>query len=326
MSTHRIMLQSRGKVALEPVELTEPGDGQVLVDMRQSTISPGTELAWLHGLPNTPCEWPSEAGYCSCGVVRAVGRNITHVTAGDRVVTDVPHASAAVMDGPRCTRIPDGLDMMDVRTHRLASIAMQGVRKAQVQLGHSVAVLGLGVIGNLAGQLARAAGATQVVGVDPLLFRRRIAGQVGYGATDASASDAMARVSETKGFDVVIEATGAAEAVNDALAITRRFGTVILLGSSRGDTTKVNFYRDVHRKGVTLIGAHDSTRAVAEDIVPRFTHATDTRTVLSLFADGRLDGGPLISDTVSWRDTEKAYDRLHARREELMTICIDWTR
>lgn len=326
MQAHRIMLQSPGKIAIEPITLAAPGSTQVAIDMHYSTISPGTELAWLHGLPNTPCEWPMDAGYCSCGIVRAVGSDITHVAVGDRVVTDVPHASAAVVDGPRCASIPDGVDMADVLPHRLASIALQGVRKAQIQIGQSVAVLGLGVIGNLAGQIARAAGATLVVGVDPLRFRRDVATRCGFDAVDAASPDAMPRVQAAEGFDVVIEATGAAEAVNDALAITRRFGKVILLGSSRGETNKVNFYRDVHRKGVTLIGAHDSTRSTADDVPPRFTHATDTRTVLSLFATKRITGGPLISDTVGWRDAASAYDRLHARQEELMTICLDWTR
>ena len=326
MQAHRIMLASRGQIAVEPITLSQPGPSQVLIEMHYSTISPGTELAWLHGLPNTPCEWPMDAGYCSCGTVRAVGGEVTHVSVGDKVVTDVPHASAAVVDGPRCAKLPEGGTMTDVLPHRLASIALQGVRKAQIQLGQSVAVLGLGVIGNLAGQIARAAGATLVVGVDPLKFRRDIATKCGYDAVDGAANDAMKRVLSEAGFDVIIEATGAANAVLDALAIARRFGTVILLGSSRGETNNVNFYRDVHRKGVTLIGAHDSTRAKADDTPPRFTHATDTQTVLKLFAAKRMTGKPLISDTVSWRDAAKAYERLHAREEELMTICLDWTR
>ena len=325
MQANRIMLQSPGRIGIEPVTLGKPGAGEVLIEMRYSTISPGTELAWLHGLPNTPGEWPTPAGYCSCGHVREVGEGVEHVRVGDAVVTGASHASAAIAVAAQVAPLPAGLDLADARPYRLASIALQGVRKAQVQLGDAVAVLGLGVIGNLAGQIARAAGATRVVGIDPVDFRRHIATRCGYDAVVPSAVEALTHVASSGGFDVVIEATGAPEVVNDALHVARTFGRVVLLGSSRGETTGVNFYRDVHRKGVTILGAHDMTLASPEDIPPRFTARTDTRVVLELLAAGRIDGRPLISDTISWRDAAQAYDRLHARRENLMTISLDWS-
>lgn len=87
---------------------------------------------------------------------------MTDLEVGQRVACKIRHAAHAIVEAGRCIPIPDGVSNQDASIYRLISIVMQGIHKAQVQLGWEVAVLGLGSIGNLAGQVARAAGSTQI--------------------------------------------------------------------------------------------------------------------------------------------------------------------
>lgn len=72
----------------------------------------------------------------------------------------MPHSSHVVVDEAKCHVLAESVASLDASAFRLASIALQGVQKASIKLGDTVAVLGLGAIGNLAAQLARASGAT----------------------------------------------------------------------------------------------------------------------------------------------------------------------
>jgi 2-desacetyl-2-hydroxyethyl bacteriochlorophyllide A dehydrogenase len=329
MNTNAVVLAAKGRVEVQSKPLDEMGPNRVMVDLECSTISPGTELAFLHGLPNTGCSWPMRSGYSGVGRVVEVGAGAEQFAPGQIVAVQAYHMSRVVVDAVHCCGVPASLDMARAAMHTIVGIALQGVRKPQLQLGESVAVLGLGIIGNLAGQLARAAGSTCVVGIDPVGWRQEMALSTGFDATASDAASAVeaapsAAVREAGGFNVVIEATGSTEPIKQAFLLARRLGRVVLLGSTRGSVDGVDFYHDVHRKGLTIFGAHTSTRSERDDIANRFTTRTDRRTVLELLASGRVKVKPLISDTVPWQDAPRAYQRLSDRSEQLMTINLDW--
>jgi 2-desacetyl-2-hydroxyethyl bacteriochlorophyllide A dehydrogenase len=320
MQTHRVVFVARGRVELQPYDVPDaPAAGELLIETHFSTISPGTELAFLHAAPNTPGEYPFYAGYSASGRVLAVGAGVSGFAAGDLVAAWLHHAGAQCCEASRCVKIPSNLELLDASAYRIASISLQGVRKAQVQLGETVAVFGLGIIGNLAGQIARCAGATRVIGVDPVAWRRELAIRCGF-------DDVVASIEELRGqtAPVVIESTGIPAPVNDALAVAARLGRVILLGSTRGCTEQVNFYRDVHKKGLSIIGAHEMIRAEMEDVRSFCTPATDARTVIDLLAAKRIQTRALITDVMPARDAVRAYERLTSRAEQLMTIAFDW--
>ena len=80
-----------------------------------------------------------------------------------------------------------------------------------------------------------------------------------------------------------------------------------------GETENVNFYRDVHKKGLTIFGAHDVIRPQTEDHLGVTTEQTDDLTALRLVASGRVQAKPIISDVVSYQDATSAYQRLTRR-------------
>ena len=324
MQAPQVVFVEPGRVEVQMKPVAVAVEPEVLFQARYSTISPGTELAFLQALPNASAVFPNVFGCSACGhIVNPGGPGRAEHSRGDLVVAAVRHAALSSTSPETCHRVPAGLDPVAASAFRLAAISLQGVRKAQVQVGQRVAVLGLGVIGNLAAQLALSAGAAAVTGIDPVPWRGRIACECGISEVFGSADEA-AEVHGEAAFDIVIEATGAPEPINQAFGLARRLGRVILLGSTRGVTERVNFYRDVHKKGLHVIGAHASIVAKSEDAGPLCTLATDAVSVLDLMSSGRLRVGPLISDVVPWNEAPSAYQRLLDRKEQLLTIALDW--
>jgi 2-desacetyl-2-hydroxyethyl bacteriochlorophyllide A dehydrogenase len=320
MKTQIIVAPAESTVVVNTLDLPAVGPHQVLVETRYSAISPGTELAFLHHKPNTPGRYPYYPGYSACGHIIEKGEAVTSLDIGQRVVCPTPHAAHYVLDAEKCHPVPEAVTDVEATVFSLASIALQGVRKAQIQLGWDVAVLGLGPIGNLAGQIARAAGATHVEGIDPISWRRELARECGFDAVAESAET----ITRENGFEAVIEATGIPEPIPSAFQLAKRLGHVILLGSTRGETANVNFYRDIHKKGLTVIGAHASIRPALDDHLFYISHRTDTETVLKLMAGNRIQIGPLVSEVVPPTEAGKAYERLTRRDKGLMLIAFKW--
>ncbi len=320
MKTQIIVAPAKSVVTVDSFDLPPVGPNQVLVETHYSAISPGTELAFLHNKPNTPGHYPYYPGYSACAQVVEKGEAVESLAIGQRVICQIRHAAHFVVEAEKCLPLPEGVREVDAAVHCLASIALQGVRKAQIQLGWSVAVLGLGPIGNLAGQLSRAAGAAHVVGIDPIAWRRDLALVSGFDAV----SDVVEPTTSAMDFEVVIEATGVPEAVPEAFKLAKRLGRVILLASTRGETANVNFYRDVHKKGLTIIGAHNAIRPARDDYLYYTSHSTDDETVLKLMAAGRIQINPLVSEVVPPAEAAQAYERLTARDEQLMLLVFKW--
>ena len=311
-------MTGKGTVSLEPFAPPPLGADQVLLEADFTAISPGTELAWLHHRPGTPGSYPYVPGYSGCGRVVGRGAAVDSLEVGQAVACSMPHASHHVVEARRCHPLPDGLDPAHTSPFRLASIALQGVRRANVQLGSRVAVIGLGPIGLLAAQLATASGAAHVEGIDPLEWRRRLALECCLDAVSASAANPA-----SSDFDVVIEATGAPAAIPAAFRLAAKRGTVILLGSTRGLTDGVDFYRDVHKKGLHIIGAHEETRAPCDEATET-THLRDEAVVLALAAGARIRLDPLVSEVVPANDAPMAYRRLNEPSEMLMLLVLGW--
>ena len=325
MQARQIFFPGQGRVAFETIELPEVGDNQVMVETISSVISPGTELAFLHGLPNTPGQFPMRIAYCSCGRVTKKGSAVEGLKKGQCVANEGLHATVLVLDAEKCTAVPDGVSPEQAACFSLVSIAMQGVRKARINLGDSVAVLGLGLVGNISGQLAKICGALNVTGIDPLEWRQKIAIDCGFDFAAGSVKEALKKTDADEGFDVVIEASGAPIAITQAFEAAKVSGRVILAGSTRGTTEQVDFYNLVHKKGLAVIGAHNFRRPKVDDMFPVKTLKTDHRTALELLARGRIKVLPMISDRIPAEQAPSAYERLWARKEKMVTIALDWT-
>lgn len=326
MRSLRVVWTEPGVVKVEEWEVQEIGDKQVLVKTHFTLISPGTERAFLLHLPNTPANFPQYPGYCAVGQVLEVGKQVQRFKVGDRVTWAGKHAAHAVVEEDSLLLVPSEVPDEEAVFSRLIAIAMQGVRKAQIELGESVVVLGAGLIGLLALQLAKLSGGFPVVSVDLTEVRLEFACKVGADFVLLVDENLFTRIDELTedGAHVVIEATGSPEAIPLAFKLARQMGRVILLGSTRGETKSVNFYSDVHRKGLIIIGAHESVRPRVDSSRGFWTAKDDQTLALKLLAARRLQVSPLITHKFSGTEATKAYELLVSGEASAVGILLDW--
>ena len=329
MKAQRVVWPSRAKVDVETFTLPLIGDDEVLVATDCTLISPGTERAFLLGLPNAQGRYPSRPGYSNIGTIIEIGKSVTDCKIGDRVASTQGHTSHFVTSPKRLLKVAS----TDVRSEEavffnLGAIALQGVRKARIELGEATLVLGQGLIGLLAMQLSKFSGAIPLIAADLTASRLEISKVMGADFTlnseAANFSERLGDITKNDGPAVVIEATGHPDAISTALNVAGSGARMVLLASTRGETPKVNFYRDVHKKGLILYGAHNSVRPRQESSPNFWTLTDDSRLLLTLIAEKRFDVVPLISHRVLGEEAPKAYQLLMEWNPGLLGVVLQW--
>lgn len=330
MRGKRVVWPERAKVDIEEFEVPSLNDDEVLVESECTLISPGTERAFLLGLPNTRGGFPSRPGYSNIGRVIAVGKAVTNCKIGERVASTGGHTSHFVTEPNRLIQMGSAdVPAEEAVFFNLGAIALQGVRKARIELGETTLVLGQGLVGLLALQLARVSGAVPAIAADLTDSRLNVSKCIGADCTlnpeDADFTEQLAAVTNGDGPAVVIEATGHPDAISTALDVAGWGARVIILASTRGETPNVNFYRDVHKKGLMLYGAHNSIRPRHETSPHFWTLEDDSRLLLSLIAQKRFSVAPLITHRVRGEEAPKAYQLLMAWNPELLGVVLQWS-
>lgn len=325
MKGKRVVFRKMGVVDVEEFEVSKPGVNQLLVKTVCSLISPGTETAFLMALPNTPQKFPQYPGYSNVGVVGEVGEEVEGFKPGELIASSSPHSSHVLVRSSEALKVPEGLSAEEASFFNLASIALQGVRKGFIELGSSVVVIGQGLVGQLAVQLARLSGGFPVIAVDLVDWRLEVSAKHGadhvINPSKADAVEEVRRLTDGKGADVVIEATGNPEAIPMALDMAGRLGRVVILGSPRGVST-VNFYMPVHRKGLIIIGAHTNVRPSHESLPHYWTDVDDKRLVLKLMAERRLRVRDYISLKLPVEKASDAYKVLVEHKEKTLGVLL----
>ena len=333
MRARRLVCEAVGRVEWESFEIAaQPAPHEVVVRSVCSLISAGTETALYSGThigfsQDGPPMLPQELGYALAGVVQAVGGAVTAWAPGDWVVAYAAHGDWAVCDvrTAKIWRLPPPVSFEQGALAVMGGISAVGVRQGQVALGETVVVLGLGLVGQLAARLARAAGARPVIGVDFFPKRVQVAAEAAVRAFNPDEIDVGQMVGDlTDGrmAEVVIEATGNPAVIPQALELAGDGGRVVLLGSPRG-TVEIDPYA-VHQKGVSLIGAHARVSGHAQTVRDPWTRERNLELVLRLFADGSLSDGGLISHRIQPEAVGEMYERLVERPRDFLGVLIEW--
>lgn len=352
----RQVLLREGKALLEEVPRPVAGPGQVLVRTSYSVLSAGTERAVLRssdrgsmlrdvadpsrvrrlleilrdegvgGVRERMVErgHPAAAipGYAAAGLVDGVGAGISDLPSGTAVACAgsgyACHAEWIVVPRNLVHRVPDGLPLEQAAFATLGAIALQGVRRASLQIGECAVVLGLGLIGSLVIQIARAAGA-RVVGFDRDPERAARCRQLGLEAYDLAARDPRVEVPRaTAGLlaDAVLlcAATEGSEAANLAMRLCRKKGRVVLVGDVGLDLDRTVMYE----KELDLListsygpGRYDpSYEEKGIDYPAAYVRWTENRNLgafLALLADGRVRVDALTDRMFPLADAPDAY-------------------
>ncbi|MBU0608152.1 MAG: zinc-binding alcohol dehydrogenase [Armatimonadetes bacterium] len=331
MTGHYVVVESPGTAVLKPFEVPTPAPGQVLVETDYTVVSAGTERANLVALPNTQGSFPYYPGYCGVGRVTAAGDGVETVTVGDRVLLTFSsgHRSHTVQQAADLTVVRDDrVESLDASFVPIAAMGLQGVRKVRLELGESAMVIGLGLLGMFATQAARIDGAIPVIVSDFDARRREVALALGadyaFSPDEPDLAEKIKELTYGRGPDVVVEVTGAAVALQQALTYVAWEGRVSLLGCTRIPDANIDFYQYVHKRGVSLIGAHTMVRPQVESRPGYWTARDDYRVLLAFLAAGRLQVRPIISEIVSPERAPAIYARLAEDPHPPLGIVFDW--
>ncbi len=311
-------------------------ENNVKVKTLFSTVSCGTEKANITADPNVSPDgaggviFPRQLGYSSSGIVEAVGEKVTTVKPGDRVVMHwSTHSQYNILTEDRIIKIEDeNISMQEAAVAFITSFPMAAIRKTRLEIGESVLVMGLGLLGQLAIKLARIAGAVPIVAVDPVKERREEALKNGADfAFDPFEEGFATKVKDATcgGARVCIEVTGVGSGLNGALDCMAKFGRVALLGCTRSSDFTIDYYKKVHGPGITLIGAHTMARPDIESHAGWFTHRDDITAILKLLTGRRLDIKEMIKEVHSPDECYEVYTRLVNDKNFPILVQFDWS-
>jgi len=321
----RILVKAEGKCEIEKFVIREPDPDEVLIKTISSLISAGTELG-----NQEVSKSDFYPGYSNAGRIIAVGKDVRNLSIGDHVLSLGNHATHVTVSAKpeEVAPIPDNVSFDHASFGVLGSVAMNRVRKAKIELGEFVAISGMGLVGQLTLQLASQTGCESLLATDVYDFRLKMAEELG--ATyicNLKTCDIRERVKELtngRGLDVIIEASGYPEALLTAFDLARIGGRIIILGSIWNRKIEVDFI-DFHLKDLTLIGAHQPKCPTAETIYFPWTQQYNRRQILRMISDGRLNVGKLITHKMHFTEASEAYRLLRDEKDKALGIVLDWT-
>jgi len=256
---------------------------------------------------------PIPLGYCHVGQVLDAGGAAGFV-AGDRVVSNSPHAEVVSADPAFAARIPAQVSDEQAAFTPLAAVALQGLRLIDARPGETVVVMGLGLIGQLAVRLLRARGVT-VVGVDPDAVKRADAKQAGALVPDDLAQLPSLLPSAAAGV-LITASTASDEPVNQAARLCRRRGRVVLVGVTGLALNRADFYQNE-------VSFQVSRSYGSADLADPSSARANFDEVLALMASGALDAASLLTSRQAFAEAPELYADL--RRPGAYGLLIDYT-
>lgn len=265
----------------------------------------------------------SPLGYSAAGRVVAVGEGCEGFAVGDPVACAgagyANHAELLWVPANLCARIPDGVAFEEAAFATIGAIALQGVRQAEVQFGETVAVIGLGLIGQLAVQLLRASGC-RVIGVDVDPWKVELAEQHGIDLALLRSADVVGqthRLTDGRGADAIIITAAAPD--NDPVVLAgelaRDRAHVVIVGAVSLDVPRSPYYEkelDVRLSRSYGPGRYDRRYEEKGLDYPigyvRWTENRNLQAFLRALEAKQVSVAKLITHRVPLPDAERAYD------------------
>ena len=353
----RLVLTPAGEIEIEEFEVPSPAANQVLVRIQTTQVSAGSEMNGVRRrrLAN-PAEQstcaPMGLGYTAIGMVEAVGTEIDQVVVGDRVLCGSNHAThwlvtpshaaneAAIPQQYWLEKLPADLSDVEAAFCVLGDVALHGVRLAQIQLGESVAIHGLGVVGLLTLQLCRLAGAYPLISVDPVEERLALARQLGAShAIDPAQQDVVAEIhahtqlpwrwrgalphmTPGSGAEVQIHCTSHIGNYPTLIKAAADRGRIVLVGATSGSVEIES--NELFRREIQVMGSYQTGMIDTHPYWP-WTRVRNQHVILDLIRRGELHVQPLVSHVVPYTQAPHLFDRMMAGYEGWLSVFFTWT-
>ncbi|AWT60834.1 MAG: Sorbitol dehydrogenase [Candidatus Moanabacter tarae] len=311
-------LEGFGNVRMIEVADPKPGPTQVLVEVKRSLISRGSELFRRYILDEAVS--PDIMGYSDAGEVIEIGDQVQSYSVGQRVEVTAPHAQFVVAEEKswRLFPLPDQLSYEAATFLPLATSAVMWMRSTPIEPGETVVVLGQGLVGALCAQALRARTPGRIIAVDSHPLRCSVSKKLGVDVViDLSEKDpitAVLELTEGKGADVVIECVGGDAGIKSfeqAQEMLASNGVIHLISKYQGAPLPLhgdNFMNKLLIAGIRI----DQPR---EECLPQ---------AAQMLIDGRLRTSELITHRLPWRQTPEAYHLLYQKPQEALGVILEW--
>lgn len=361
--------QKSGEVVTEELPTPNCHPKGILVKVHSSTISAGTEKASVdnakgslidrarkqpdqvklvidtlkqHGLKSTIDRVKNKLnsykplGYSASGEV--IKSNVDEFKTGDRVAVGgaglANHAEMVSIPKNLAVKLPENVTYPEGSYATVGSIAMQGIRQAEPQIGESVAVIGLGLLGIITVQLLKASGC-RVVGLDinKSLFEQ--AKKFGCDATFESSKDSIGQMeafTRGLGFDSVIitAGTSSSEPLNLAIEVARKKGKLVVVGAIGLNLKRNPWYRkeiDIRISCSYGPGRYDASYEEQGIDYPaafvRWTENRNMQSFLDLVSLGKIDVNSMTTHSFKIEEASKAYELIESE-EPFLGINLEY--
>jgi predicted dehydrogenase/threonine dehydrogenase-like Zn-dependent dehydrogenase len=283
---------------------------------------------------------PIPLGYSSAGVVVEVGRGVKEFVTGDRVACAgfgyASHAELVSVPRNLCVQIPDGVSFEEASFVALGGIALEAVRMARPEIGHRVAIIGLGLLGQLAVQILKA-NSCRVLGVDLVTGKLDLARDLGADViVNGATHDAIAAVREFSGgygvdSVIIMASTKTNQPIEQAAEMARERGRVVATGLVGLSIPRKPFYEKEIEFVVSRAwgpGMYDVDYEERDVKYPlpyvRWTAQRNMSTFLDLVAAGRVNVEPLITHRFPFDEALDAYEMILTDSEPYVGVVLNY--
>lgn len=325
-----VVIKEPGRVSLEQVEIPRPQPGFVLVKVKAAAVC-ATDLEVLDG--NIPASYPLIPGHEWSGIVEEAGSGEDRHWIGKRVVgsNDVvclkcdacrsgnwryckefeeigfkrngAYAEYVQVPAYGLCELPENISFQHGALCEPLGVALGTLEKAGAKFGDTCLIIGAGSIGLCMLAAAKAMGMKRIVVCASTGRRLKIAREMGaYAAVAMDHGDLQEEMGKIHpgGTDVVIDATGIEECIQQSLKLARKGGTVALAGYGRGKTMSIRI-DDIHINNLRVVGAGNNWNQHGKAV--------------SLMADGLVNIEHFVTDTFSLEEYEKSLEMARKRPE-----------
>ena len=336
-------------VEFESFEDQPLGSHEVRVRTLYSGISAGTEMTAYRGSnPYISKQWdaknrlflaseaPSQPyplsgwGYEEVGEVVEIHPDVTTLNVGDIVYGTWGHRTHHILQEDYANqRIkPQGLDPILAIYSHIGPIALNGILDANIHVGETVTVFGLGVLGQVVAQLAKLNGG-RVIGVDMIEKRLELAKELGaiecgFNPKEGSPAEQIKALTNSRGADVTIEVTGSAKALHEAVRATAYSARVVALGFFQGEARGLLLGEEFHHNRISLVCSQIGN--VDPALSYRWDRIRMIHTIMDLQAKGSLNLRPVITHILPFKQAAQGFQILDETPDQALQVVLDFSK
>ncbi|MDD3491500.1 MAG: bi-domain-containing oxidoreductase [Candidatus Pacebacteria bacterium] len=366
----RQVVFKKGKVLVEEVPAPSCGANKVLVENLYSLISSGTELSSLsfakQPLPLKILKYPTKLakglrlakergfigaykivnemlesgitpGYSCCGQVVKVGKDINDIKKGDLVVCAganiASHAEFIAVPRNLIAKVPIGVEPEEACSATIGAIALQGIRQADLRIGESAVVIGLGLVGQLTTQMLLANG-IKTIGIELSKERIKKAKENGlndaFSPKDKNLLNKIHALTDFQGVDAtIITAADSSnnEIINQAMLLTRKRGKVVVVGDIGLKIERLPWYeKEIDLRIATSYGPgrNDEQYEIQGKDYPyayvRWTENRNLQAYLELLQQKKINFSSLVQGKYALEQADLAYKLLNSSKKPLAVL------